>query len=98
MLRNEIAGSAANSGGWSQDRFLRWGGQCNPLKRLIPAKETQGNPSLFSLIGFARICLAWPDFEQFGVDLEDLIRTAGRFLYVFGELYSAARARLNDQC
>jgi hypothetical protein len=47
---------------WSEERFFALGGHDNPLKRLNPAKKIQGNPSLFSLIGFARI---WPGLAGF---------------------------------
>jgi hypothetical protein len=46
----------------AEEEFLAPGGQRKPLKRLDSDKGIQGNPSLFSLILFAR---DWPGLAGF---------------------------------
>jgi hypothetical protein len=48
----------------------RLGGRRNPLKRLISAKEIQGNPSLFFCKIWLEAGLAWLDFAEFGLGFE----------------------------
>jgi hypothetical protein len=45
--------------------FFRPGGRDNPLKRFIPDKEFQGNPSLFLGKIWPGLGLAWRGFDIF---------------------------------
>src|SRR5271157_89136 len=61
------------------------GGQYNLLKRLNSAKRIQGNPSLFSLIFFDRLCRALLDLGIFGFGLDARKRRASMLRRQCGE-------------